>query len=245
MSRLNEKVAVVTGAASGIGYAITKTYIEEGAKVVATDVSENIHRLTEEFGNSVLPMIGDVSNENDVVTVIHKGIEHFGKIDILVNNAGIGLSPFVKVHELPTEDFKKILDVNILGQFYAIKYIIPHFLKNGGGCIINLSSLSAYSKYTTSAAYCVSKAAVNRLTESAAYDYAQNNIRVNAIAPGFIDTPIYNDIEEFKNQIASSIAVKRLGKSEEIASVAVFLATDDSSYVTGQTIKVDGGFLLE
>lgn len=243
MERLKGKVAVVTGAGSGIGYAITKLYIEEGAKVIASDISESIERLTEEFGENVLPVVANSGIQNDVASMLNKGIEHFGRIDIVVNNAGIS-GPIIKTHELTEERFKKTLDVNLLGPFYAIKNIVPHFLENGKGCIINIASISTFPTFTAAADYTSSKAGVKRLTESAAYEYAENNIRVNAIAPGHIETPIYDGIEDHKAKMAEKIPLKRFGQPEEIATVAVNLATDDFSYVTGQTIVVDGGRLM-
>lgn len=243
MNRLAGKVAVVTGAGSGLGYAITKGYIEQGAKVLAADISESVNRLKDEFGESVLTTKVDVSNEDEVKAMINKGIEHFGRIDILINNAGI-TGPVVKVHEISPEHFRKTIDINLMGPFYGTKHIIPHFFENGGGVIINTASISAYPKFTTEAAYCSSKAAVKRLTENTAYDYAENNIRANAIAPGMIETPIYEGLEDHKKYLESIIPVKKFGVPEDIANMAVFLGADESKYVTGQTFIVDGGYLL-
>ena len=175
--------------------------------------------------------------------MIQKGIDHFGQIDILVNNAGVSMS-IDRLHELETERFRKTIDINLMGQFFTSKHIIPHFLEKGKGNIINMASISAFPPFTAAADYTASKAAVKRLTESIAYEYGVDNIRANAIAPGHIDTPIYDGIEDHKAKMAEKIPVKRFGEPEEIAKVAVSLATDDFSYVTGQTITVDGGRLL-
>lgn len=160
--------------------------------------------------------------------------------DILVNNAGIA-GKIVRLHEIPTETFRRIMDVNVMSQFYSMKAIIPHFLENGGGCIINMASLSSFPPFTSPADYSASKAAVKRLTESAAYEYAEDNIRVNAAAPGIIETPIYKGLDEHKAKMVERIAVKRMGQPAEVASVVLMLATAETGYVTGQTIVVDGG----
>jgi len=241
MSRLQGKIAIVTGAASGIGYAITKRFIDEGAKVIAADL--NVAKPNSAFGDACLPVVTDVSNPADVAAMVAQGIAHFGRIDILVNNAGVS-GPIMRTHELTEEGFARTICINLMRQFYTIRNVIPNFLKNGGGAIINIASISAYPPFTAAADYCASKAAIRRLTESVAYEYAQDNIRVNAIAPGHIETPIYAGIEEHKARMAERIPMRRFGGPEEVASVAVSLATDEMSYVTGHTIVVDGGRLL-
>lgn len=243
MARLQDKVAIVTGAGSGIGYGITKRFVEEGVKVVAVDIGENSKRLEEEFGEAVHVVLADVSKESDIEAMVAESLEHFGKIDILVNNAGIS-GPIVRLHELTTEGFNRTIGINLMGQFFTMKHVIPHFLENGGGSIINMASISAFPPFTAAADYTASKAAIRRMTESAAYEYAEDNIRVNAIAPGHIDPSIYKGIEDHAAKMAQKVPMKRFGTPDEIATVAVVLATDDTSYVTGQTIAVDGGRLL-
>lgn len=244
MTKLNGKVAIVTGAASGIGYAITKRFIAEGAKVVVADIGEDDGKLAKEFGDSVFLVATDVSNEKDVEELVRKSLKQFGTVNILVNNAGVS-GPIIRTHELSTEGFKRTIDINLMGQFYTMKNVIPHFLENGNGCIINVGSISGYPPFTAAADYSASKAAVRRLTESAAYEYAADGIRVNSIAPGHIETPIYDGIEEHKTKMAEKVPMKRFGQVEEIASVAVMLASEEiSSYITGHTIVVDGGRTL-
>lgn len=218
-------------------------YIEKGAKVIAAGTSERIHKLKDEFDESVLTTVTDVSNEDDVQAMFNRGIEQFGKINILVNNAGV-TGPLRKIHKLSTAHFKKVVDVNLMGTFYGTKHIIPHFLENGEGIIINISSIGAYPKYTAEVGYSASKAAVKRLTQVIAAEYAENNIRANAIAPGLIDTPIYDNLNYDKEYLASLVPVKTFGQPEDIANMAVFLSTDESKYVTGQCFLVDGGYLL-
>lgn len=243
MGRLDEKVAIVTGAGSGIGYAITKAYITEGARVVAVDVGEDTRRLEQEFGASVHVIIADVSNEGAIAAMVAEAINHFERVDILVNNAGIS-GPIVRLHELTTESFTRTLGINLMGHFFTMKHLIPHFLEHGDGTIVNMASLSAYPPFTAGADYSASKAAVKRLTESVAYEYAEDGIRANAIAPGHIETPIYRGLEDHKALMAARIPLGRFGEPEEVARIAVVLASDDTSYVTGQTIVVDGGRTL-
>jgi NAD(P)-dependent dehydrogenase (short-subunit alcohol dehydrogenase family) len=243
MGRLKDKIALITGAGSGIGYAITKRFIEEGAKVVATDISEKIHELNNEFLESVYTVVANVSVESDVKNAIDEGIKHFGRIDILVNNAGIS-GPQVKTHEITGEQFAQVMNVNLMGPFYGIRNIIPHFIENGGGSILSTASIGAYTKWVSAAAYASSKSAVKKLTEVAAYDYAENNIRVNAIAPGSVETPIYDGLGEHKKKLEAQMPFKRFGQPEEIANVALFLVSDEASFITGQTYIVDGGQVL-
>lgn len=238
MGQLAGKVAIVTGAASGIGNAIARRFLEEGAKVVAVDL--RIDGLEEALGENAFAVATDVSDDGAVAAMVAAGVDRFGRIDVLVNNAGI-VGKIVRLHEITTEQFTRVMNVNVMSQFYAMRAIIPHFLAQGGGCIVNMASLSSYPPYTAPADYCASKAAVKRLTESAAYEYAEDNIRVNAVAPGIIETPIYKDMDEHKAKMVERIAVKRMGQPDEVASVVVMLAIDQTAYVTGQTIVVDGG----
>ncbi len=232
MARLENKVAVVTGAGSGLGYSITKRFIEEGAKVVAVDLNESVHTT-----------LANVSKEDDVKSMIEAGIKAFDKIDILINNAGIG-GPQKKLHEVSSEEFQQTLDVNLLGPFYGIKHIVPHFIENGGGSVVNTASLAAYSKYLSAAPYSVTKAGVKKITEIAAYEYANDNVRINAVAPGSIATPIFDDLPDLKAELETKMLTGRLGEPEEIANVVLFLASDEASFVNGQTYIADGGQIL-
>jgi NAD(P)-dependent dehydrogenase (short-subunit alcohol dehydrogenase family) len=209
MGRLEGKVAIVTGAGSGLGYAMTKRFIEEGAKVIAADLNDSVHNLKQEFGEKVFTSVTNVSVENDVKSMIDSGIKEFGKINILVNNAGIS-GPQVKTHEITGEQFEQTLRVNLMGPFYGIRNIVPHFLENGGGVILNTASIGAFPKYVSAAAYSASKAAVKKLTEVVAYDYGEDNIRVNAIAPGSIETPIYKGLGDLKAKLEAQMLLNAL-----------------------------------
>lgn len=243
MGRLEGQIAIVTGAGSGIGYSIAETFVAEGAKVLASDVSDDVERIAEQLGDAVHVTKTDVSDEEQVASMVEACVNRFGGLSTLVNNAGVSY-PIARLHELSTERFRKTLDIDLMGPYLGMKYAIPHLIDRGGGCIISMASISAFPPFTAAADYTSAKAAVKRLTESAAYEYAQDGIRVNAIAPGHIETPIYEEFADHKVQMAAKVPMGRFGEPAEIAKIAVVLATDDTSYITGQTITVDGGRLL-
>lgn len=236
-----EKVAVVTGGASGIGLATTKKLLSEGANVVILDLKmdeEIINRL----GGNAIYLKCDVSNEENVKNCIEEIIKKFNHIDYLVANAGIGGSAS-KPHEASMDEWNKVISVNQTGIFLLNKYVINEMLKNGKGAVVNTSSMYGLVGSTTSFAYSASKGAINQMTRSLALTYARDNIRVNAIAPGYVDTPILSMVpDNVKKAMGNELPIGRLGKDKEIANLICYLLSDDASFITGAIIPIDGGF---
>ncbi|MCZ8534191.1 SDR family NAD(P)-dependent oxidoreductase [Psychrobacillus psychrodurans] len=244
MTDLKDKVAVVTGGASGIGLATAKAFLAKGAKVVIGDYNEDSgkaveQQLKETFEN-VLFVRTDVADEQSVENLVKTAVDQFGQLDIIFNNAGIGIQK--PTHELTDEEYKRVIAVNQDGVFYGIKYALREMLKTGGGAIINTSSILGTVGEPTSIPYAASKGAVNLITKSVALEYADRNIRVNAVAPGFIESGLVNkeSLGDFYDGLVAKHPVGRLGNPEEIAHAVVFLAEND--FVTGTTIHVDGGY---
>lgn len=243
---LQGKVGIVTGGCSGIGYAIVKAFLEEGAKVVVADLNEKGDEIVKEMGYSedCLRFIRtDVSKEEDVKAMVDFTINAFDKIDIAVACAGVPGSGTVVDQTL--EEWHKILSVDLDGVFLTGKYVINHMLEKGiHGSIINLSSIGGLIGFPHDVTYSSAKAAVINFTRSAAVKVAENGIRVNAIAPGYIHTPILDAIPNKKDLEAAVNLhpLKRFGEPSEVADTAVFLASDKSSFITGVTIPVDGGY---
>lgn len=236
-----EKVAVVTGGASGIGLATTKKLLSEGANVVILDLKmdeEIINRL----GGNAIYLKCDVSNEENVKNCIEEIIKKFNHIDYLVANAGIGGSAS-KPHEVSMDEWNKVISVNQTGIFLLNKYVINEMLKSGKGAVVNTSSMYGLVGSTTSFAYSASKGAINQMTRSLALTYARDNIRVNAIAPGYVDTPILSMVpDNIKEAMGNELPIGRLGKDTEIANLICYLLSDDASFITGSIIPIDGGF---
>ena len=245
--RLKDKVAIITGAASGIGKATAKLFAEHGAKVVVADIdSEGSEQAVTEIrdkGNEAIFIRTDVTVKTDTQNLVAQTVETFGKLDILFNNAGIAMR--LPVAELPEKDWHRCLDVNLNGVFLCAKAAIPAMQKNGGGVIINMSSIYGIVGADVRAAYVASKGAVTNLTRGMALDYAQDNIRVNCICPGFVETPlvagVINTPAEYQ-KLADKHPMRRLGQPIEIAYGALYLASDESAFVTGIALPIDGGY---
>lgn len=236
-----EKVAVVTGGASGIGLATTKKLLSEGANVVILDLKMD-EEIINSLGENVLYLKCDVSNEENVKNCIEEIIKKFNHIDYLVANAGIGGSAS-KPHEVSMDEWNKVISVNQTGIFLLNKYVINEMLKNGKGAVVNTSSMYGLVGSTTSFAYSASKGAINQMTRSLALTYARDNIRVNAIAPGYVDTPILSMVpDNIKETMGNELPIGRLGKDTEIANLICYLLSDDASFITGSIISIDGGF---
>lgn len=236
-----EKVAVVTGGASGIGLATTKKLLSEGANVIILDLKMD-EEIINSFGGNAIYLKCDVSNEENVKNCIEEIIKKFNHIDYLVANAGIGGSAS-KPHEVSMDEWNKVISVNQTGIFLLNKYVINEMLKSGKGAVVNTSSMYGLVGSTTSFAYSASKGAINQMTRSLALTYARDNIRVNAIAPGYVDTPILSMVpDNIKEAMGNELPIGRLGKDTEIANLICYLLSDDASFITGSIIPIDGGF---
>lgn len=248
--RLNEQVCLVTGAGSGIGRAIAQCFAKEGATVVAVDVNEEAVKTTQEkitmAGGTCHSLSVDVSQEDEVKDAIATTVERFGQLNVLHNNAGISL--LKPVTETTEADFDRLLGVNLKGVFFGCKHAIPYMLKQGGGIIINTASELGIVGQPLYSAYCATKGGVLALTRALSTEWAAQNIRVNAICPGPVDTPMIHaefelgsDVAAEKAAVISTMPAGRLGKPEDIARVALFLATSDADFVHGAAIVADGG----
>lgn len=241
----NEKIAVITGGASGIGLATAKKLLNEGAKVVLVDWNQDVSDIAKSLSNNCIGIRCDVSSDTDVQKCVNEVIEKFGHIDYLVANAGIGGGPN-KAHEVSVDEWNKVIGVNQTGIFLMNKYVIGEMLKTGGGAIVNTSSMYGLVGTTMSFAYSASKGAINQMTRSLALTYARDNIRVNAIAPGYVDTPILASVpKEMKDAMANQLPVGRLGEDTEIANLICYLLSDNATFITGAIVPIDGGFTAQ
>lgn len=241
----NEKVAIITGGASGIGLVTAKKLLGEGANVVLVDWNQDVSDIAKNLGKNCIGIRCDVSCDTNVQETISKIMEKFGHIDYLVANAGIGGGPN-KAHEVSIDEWNKVIGINQTGIFLINKYVINEMLKTGGGAIVNTSSMYGLVGTTMSFAYSASKGAINQMTRSLALTYAHDNIRVNAVAPGYVDTPILASVpKEMKDAMANQLPIGRLGKDVEIASLICYLLSDEASFITGAIISIDGGFTAQ
>jgi len=246
---LDGKVAIVTGGSSGIGEAIMKTYLGHGAKVAIVDVDEEGLQETEKefakFEDKVLLIKGDVTKVDNVKKVVDETVEKWKKIDVLVNNAGVGT--ISSLMEMTEEEWDYVLDINLKAVFLFTREVAKVMIEQREGCVINLSSINEEVPLAGEIHYCVSKGGVKMLTRTTALELAPYNIRVNSIAPGMTETALTEEIlviPELRSAVLHQIPLGRIGRPEDIAKVAVFLASDYASWVTGATIYVDGGMHL-
>ena len=242
------KVVFVTGGSRGIGKAIALKYAQNGYNVIINYVSDktNVEELQKEFtklNEECLIEKADVSKSEEVEKIVKKAIEKFNKIDVLVNNAGITRDGLLM--RMKEEDFDKVIEINLKGTFLVTKSVIPYMLKKRDGKIINLASVVGVTGNAGQCNYSSSKAGIIGFTKSIAKELASRNIRANAIAPGFIDTDMTSILsDEVKDSINVQIPMKRMGTTQEIANVAYFLGCEESSYITGQVINIDGGMVM-
>ena len=250
MGKLGGKVAVITGAASGIGHASALLFAREGAAVVVADLNpgtgeEAAAQIREEGGEAVFVPV-DVADSGDVERMVHRTVEAFGRVDVLFNNAGVNFP--ATVVDVGEEAWQRSLDVNLKGVMLGCRHAIPEMLKTGGGSIINTASMLGLVASPRQAPYSAAKGAVVMLTRQMAIDYAQRNIRVNCLCPSEVNTEMNRRfIEESPDpaaelrRVLARIPMDRMAEPEEIAAAALFLASDDSSYITGVALPVDGG----
>ncbi|HKD02050.1 MAG TPA: SDR family oxidoreductase [Terriglobales bacterium] len=251
--RLKGRVAIITGAAAGIGRASAKLFSQEGAGVVAVDLDrKGAEALADEIASDAgkaIAIAADVSQQAGALEIVRRTSEQFGRVDILFNNAGI--VPPGKIHETTETEWDRAMAINVKSVYLLCHEVVPLFLEQGGGVILNTASATALRSVPDRAAYSASKGAVITLTRSMALDYVKNNIRVNCLCPGTIDTPslaqrlaAFADPAEARKQFIARQPMGRLGTAEEVAQAALYLVSDESGFVTGTAFSIDGGFTV-
>lgn len=247
MFELKDKVAIVTGGASGIGLATVQAFVNKGAKVVIADFNEESGKAVEkeltDKGANVTFVFVDAGDEQSVINLVNETVNTYGQLDVMVNNAGIG--SLAETHELTYEDYQKVIKINQDGVFFGCKYAIREMLKTGGGVIVNTASILGHVGEAGAFAYNASKGAVNILTKSLALEYAPKNIRVNAVCPGYVESGMVNKeaLGEFYDGLVARHPIGRLGRAEEIAHGIVFLC--ENEFVTGCSLLIDGGYTAQ
>jgi NAD(P)-dependent dehydrogenase (short-subunit alcohol dehydrogenase family) len=250
MNRLSGKVAVITGGNAGIGEAIAKAFVREGASVVITgrrqgELDRVMNDIVKDQGKA-FAVAGSVTDELHVQETVRRAVLQFGQLDILVNNAGVG--DFGKrLHEIDDATWAQILDVNLTGVFRMTRAVLPQMLKQGKGAIVNISSIASLVGLPTLPAYAASKGAIDAMTRALAVDYAKAGIRCNVVNPGLIDTPMAASLMSNPEQldpILSHYPIRRAGKPEEVANMVLYLASDEAAWVTGGTFPIDGGMTV-
>lgn len=240
-----DKVVLITGAGAGLGYACATAFANAGAKLVVTDISqEALDRVVQELqysGAEVLGLLKDVSDSADVDAMLKVIIAHYGRLDIAVNNAGIA-TPLQEFHEVSEDQFDRVMAVNLKGVWLCMQAEIRQMLKQGRGRIVNMASATSRNTYPNASPYVTSKFAVAGLTRTVAVEYANRDIRINAICPGNVATPLVVSLVEDLSVLATKHAMNRLGTPEEVANGVLFLASDLSSFSTGSLLEVDGGW---
>lgn len=245
---LDGKVALVTGCSRGLGKAIALGLAQSGCSLILTGVTPPVEtvRQIENIGGRCITVQADVSDEESVLQMVEKALSTFDKIDILVNNAGITQTGHVATEDLPVDEWDKIMRVNLRGTFLCSKYIGRQMIKSGGGSIINIASTGGIKGVPRAPAYCASKGGVILLTKSLALEWARHNIRVNAVAPHYMETDMTKGLmasEKVHAALAAQIPMRRFAKPEEIVGSVLFLASPAASYMTGTVVAVDGGCL--
>ncbi len=249
---VKDKVVIVTGAGSGIGAASAKHFAKHGARVIVSDIKEEkAQSVVDEINNDGGEAIGIVANVakfDDVEQLIAKTVSKYNKLDVIVNNAGIGPRNMARTGEYTLDDWDSVIAVNQTGVFYCMKVALQQMVKQGGGNIVNIASLAGLKASLNNLSYSASKFAVVGMTKSAALEYATKNIRINAVCPGYTESALLDKLlsvrPDMDQRLKSVIPMKRYGLTEEIAEAVVWLASDSTKFITGQTITLDGGTSL-
>ena len=250
MKTLENKVAIITGAGSGIGKSTALLFAQEGAKVVVTDINEehgnSVVKEIEANGGDAIFIKADTSKAEDSEMTVKKTIEKFGQLDIAVNNAGIS-GPTEPIGEYSIKAWDKVISINLSGVFYGMRYQIPEMQKAGKGSIINVASILGQVGFANSSAYAAAKHGVVGLTKTAGLEYGKSGVRVNAVGPAFIETPLVKDSlsEDAYNSLAEMHSMGRLGQPNEVAELFLWLASDKASFATGAYYPIDGGYLAK
>ncbi len=250
MKDLENKVAIITGAGSGIGRAVALLYAMEGASVVVSDINENggqetVAHIQANGGNAIF-IKADVSKPFDNQSLVEKTVKQYGVVHIACNNAGIG-GPLAPTGEYPIDDWDKVISINLSGIFYGMRYQIPSILSSGGGSIVNITSILGIVGTKNSPAYVAAKHGIIGLTKTAALEYADKNIRINSVGPGYILTPLLTNTLDnaTMNTLAALHPIGRLGTSEEVAELVLWLSSSKASFVTGSYYTIDGGYTAQ
>ena len=250
--QVKNKIVIITGAGSGIGKATAVHFAHHGAKVVVSDINlESAKKVADEIvtnGGQSLPIKTDVTNFEEVENLIRQTVDTFGQLDVMVNNAGIGPKKLLKTAEYTLDDWDSVIAVNQTGVFYCMKLALLQMTKQGFGNIVNIASLAGLKASLNNLSYSASKFAVVGMTKSAALEYAKTGIRINAVCPGYTESALLDQLlsakPEMDMMLKAVIPMKRYGKASEIADAVVWLASDQTKFMTGQTITLDGGTSL-
>ena len=250
--QVKDKVVIVTGGGSGIGAASSKLFAQHGAKVVVSDINMESATATADAitaaGGEAIAMKTNVAKHEQIQEMVQQTVEKFGRLDVIVNNAGLGPKQMKKTGDYELDDWDIVIKVNQTGVFYGMKYALQQMMEQGGGVIVNIASLAGLKASVNNISYAASKFAVVGMTKAAALEYASKNIRINAVCPGYTESALLDRLlsarPDMETMLKAHIPMRRFGQPEEIAEAVVWLASDTTKFITGQTIVLDGGTQL-